>query len=66
MLHQYIYIVQPNTDENGWQYRSSWSDGIITSRDEQWVESPYHDTNHDLRVRRRCLACSSVCLLCIP
>ena len=60
MLHQYIYIVQPNTDENGWQYRSSWSDGIITSRDEQWVESPYHDTNHDLRVRRRCLACSSV------
>ena len=61
MLHQYIYIVQPNTDENGWQYRSSWSDGIITSRDEQWVESPYHDTNHDLRVRRRCLAVLSVC-----
>jgi hypothetical protein len=55
MLHQYIYIIQPNTDENGWQYRSTWSDGIVTSRDEQWVESGFNGTqeNASLHVRRR-------------
>jgi len=60
MLHQYIYIIQPNTDEAGWQYRSNWSDGIVTSRDEQWLESAFSGPgvsggleNMQLQVRRR-------------
>eukprot|EP01040_Poterioochromonas_malhamensis_P004390 gene4390-4706_t len=49
MLHQYIYIVQQNTDDFGWQYRSTWSDGALKSSDEQWV-----DTHDDTKfVRRR-------------
>lgn len=38
MMHQYINIVQQNTDENGWQYRSNWAEGTLSSKDEQWVE----------------------------
>jgi len=37
MLHQYIYIIQQNTDDDGWQYRSTWSDGVISSREENWL-----------------------------
>ena len=29
MLHQYIHIIQQNTDDDGWQYRSTWSEGDI-------------------------------------
>lgn len=49
MLHQYIYVIQQNTDENGWQYRSNWSDGIVNGMDEQWVDH-YNDAKY---VRRR-------------
>jgi hypothetical protein len=49
MLHQYIYIVQQNTDDFGWQYRTAWSDGPLKSSDEQWI-----DTHDDAKyVRRR-------------
>jgi hypothetical protein len=41
MLHQYINVIQQNTDEHGWQYRSKWSNGLINGRgEEQWGESP--------------------------
>lgn len=49
MLHQYINIVQSNTDDYGWQYRSTWSDGSLNATDEQWV-----DVNDEAKqVRRR-------------
>ena len=38
-LHPYIPIVQTNTDPEGWQYRSDWSEeGAPGARDEQWAE----------------------------
>jgi hypothetical protein len=49
MLHQYMYIVQQNTDDFGWQYRSNWSDGALRSSDEQWVDT-FDDNKY---VRRR-------------
>lgn len=50
MLHQYIYIIQQNTDEHGWQYRSKWSNGLINGRgEEQWSEAP----GENKMVRRR-------------
>jgi hypothetical protein len=50
MLHQYIYVVQQNTDEYGWQYRSTWSNGSIESKDEEgWVSMCDESKN----VRRR-------------
>jgi hypothetical protein len=49
-IHQYIYVLQPNTDEHGWQYRSEWCEaGIITENDEQWVRT----NAPGLDVRRR-------------
>ena len=50
MMHQYINIVQANTDENGWQYRSDWSDGALSSRDEQWTDR-YRAGYHFVRRR---------------
>eukprot|EP01038_Epipyxis_sp_PR26KG_P011239 gene11239-15080_t len=50
MLHQYIYVIQNNTDDNGWQYRSNWSEsGIVGNSEEQWVDT----CNDDKLVRRR-------------
>jgi hypothetical protein len=48
-VHQYIYVLQPSTDEHGWQYRSEWSNGPLTDKDEQWVRS----NAPGLDVRRR-------------
>lgn len=48
-IHQYIYNLQSNTDEHGWQYRSDWSNGALTALDEQWVP----DNRDGLDVRRR-------------
>ena len=50
MMHQYVFIVQQNTDENGWQYRSDWSEGTLSSKDEQWVEK-YNPALHNVRRR---------------
>ena len=50
MMHQYVYIVQQNTDENGWQYRSDWSEGALSSKDEQWAEK-YVPAVHNVRRR---------------
>lgn len=49
MLHQYVYIVQQNTDDEGWQYRSTWSEGTPGAGDEQWVDT-YNESKY---VRRR-------------
>jgi hypothetical protein len=49
MLHQYINIVQSNTDDNGWQYRSTWSEGTLNATDEQWVDI----CDENKQVRRR-------------
>ena len=49
MAHQYIYVVHDNTDEQGWQYRSKWSEGALTGRDEPWTSSPLASS----MVRRR-------------
>ena len=38
-VHQYMYVLQPSTDEHGWQYRSQWSDGPVNEGDEPWVKS---------------------------
>ncbi|RYG67023.1 hypothetical protein EON64_08385, partial [archaeon] len=35
-LHPYVYIAQQNTDDDGWQYRSTWSNGSLTPEEEQW------------------------------
>jgi len=48
-VHQYVYVLQPSTDEHGWQYRSAWSDGTLTEKDEQWVKV----NAHGLDTRRR-------------
>jgi hypothetical protein len=48
-VHQYIYVLQPSTDEHGWQYRSEWSNGPLTEKDEQWVRN----NAPGLDVRRR-------------
>jgi hypothetical protein len=44
-----MYIVQQNTDDQGWQYRSTWSDGTVGANEEPWTD------NYDLTkyVRRR-------------
>lgn len=44
-----MYVLQPSTDEHGWQYRSVWSNGPITENDEQWVKY----NSHGLDARRR-------------
>ena len=44
-----MYVLQPSTDEHGWQYRSTWSNGILSSSDEQWVKS----NSFGLDARRR-------------
>lgn len=50
-MHQYINIVQQNTDENGWQYRSDWAEGgTLSSKDEQWVDR-YKQGVHFVRRR---------------
>jgi hypothetical protein len=49
MLHQYINIVQSNTDDYGWQYRSTWSEGTLNATDEQWVDI----CDENKQVRRR-------------
>lgn len=48
-VHQYMYVLQPSTDEHGWQYRSKWSNGPLKENDEQWVKS----NSHGLDARRR-------------
>lgn len=48
-LHQYIYLLQNNTDEHGWQYRSDWSTGVLDGLDEQWV--PHNSDGLDVRRR---------------
>lgn len=35
-VHQLIYVVETNTDPDGWQYRSSWPIVALSSSDEQW------------------------------
>ena len=35
-VHQLIYVVETNTDPDGWQYRSSWPIVALASSDEQW------------------------------
>ncbi|KAJ1416563.1 hypothetical protein B484DRAFT_154307 [Ochromonadaceae sp. CCMP2298] len=50
MMHQYINIIQQNTDDDGWQYRSNWSEGPLTSKDEQWMER-YNADVHNVRRR---------------
>jgi hypothetical protein len=48
-VHQYIYVLQHNTDDHGWQYRTEWSNGPLAQGDEPWVP-----VNQDGRnVRRR-------------
>ena len=37
-VHSYMYVLQPSTDEHGWQYRSKWSDGPLGEGDEPWVK----------------------------
>jgi hypothetical protein len=48
-LHSYMYVLQPSTDDHGWQYRSVWSNGPLTENDEPWVKS----NSHGLDARRR-------------
>jgi hypothetical protein len=48
-VHQYIYVLQPTTDEHGWQYRSVWSDGPLKDGDELWTRT----NAPNLDVRRR-------------
>lgn len=48
-LHHYIYLLQSNTDEHGWQYRSDWYHGTPKALDEQWVG----ENREGLDVRRR-------------
>eukprot|EP01033_Poteriospumella_lacustris_P007177 gene7177-5168_t len=49
MLHQYVNIIQSNTDDYGWQYRSTWSEGTLNATDEQWVDM----VDEQKQVRRR-------------
>ena len=35
-LHHFIYVLGEDRDENGWEYRSDWSDGTPGEDDEQW------------------------------
>ena len=35
-VHHFIYVLSPDTDEHGWEYRSQFSDGVLTDSDEQW------------------------------
>jgi hypothetical protein len=48
-VHQYIYVLQPTTDEHGWQYRSAWSDGPVKEGEEVWTRT----NGPNLDVRRR-------------
>ena len=48
-VHQYMYVLQPSTDEHGWQYRSRWSNGPLGEGDEPWVKN----NQHGLDARRR-------------
>eukprot|EP00981_Chlorochromonas_danica_P011190 scaffold3799_cov168-Ochromonas_danica.AAC.3 len=55
-LHPYIYITQGNTDDDGWQYRSNWSQGVLSANEEQWSEGQNKQVEgqqEELRVRRR-------------
>ena len=36
-MHPFIYVLQQNTDDHGWQYRTDWSDGPLGPSDEPWV-----------------------------
>ena len=35
-LHHFIYVLEEDRDETGWEYRSDWSDGTPGEDDEQW------------------------------
>lgn len=48
-VHQLIYVVQQNTDEHGWQYRSSWPRYALETSDEPW--SSRNSTRADVRRR---------------
>lgn len=48
-VHQYVYIMQSNTDDHGWQYRSKYSEGQLGPNDEPWVA----DNTENKHVRRR-------------
>jgi len=49
VVHQFIYQVNPSTDEFGWQYRSKWSDGV-KYEDEQWA-ALFDEKKHFVRRR---------------
>jgi hypothetical protein len=49
VVHQFIYQVNPNTDDFGWQYRSKWSDGV-KDKDEEWV-ALFDEKKHFVRRR---------------
>ena len=48
-VHQLIYVVQQNTDEHGWQYRSAWPRFALETTDEPWLNR----NNSRADVRRR-------------
>eukprot|EP01038_Epipyxis_sp_PR26KG_P012789 gene12789-17146_t len=48
-VHEFIYSIQNNTDENGWQYRSTWNENILTGDDEPWSSV----SSANMMVRRR-------------
>ena len=49
VVHQFIYQVNPSTDDFGWQYRSKWSNGV-KYEDEQWV-ALFDEKKHFVRRR---------------
>ena len=48
-VHHFVYVIGQNTDENGWEYRSDWSDGVPGEDEEQWNKTRPTKAN----VRRR-------------
>ena len=50
LVHQFIYFIGSNTDDYGWQYRSTWSNGSMYSKDEPWAAS-YDEKKHHVRRR---------------
>ena len=47
-VHQLIYVVETNTDPDGWQYRSEWPIVALANTDEQWSNQ-----SANANVRRR-------------
>ncbi len=55
-LNHFIYLLGKDTDDQGWSYRSEWSEGNPKSHEEQW-RNHSKDTND---VRRRVWFCVAV------